>query len=103
MRSLAASLVLLGLSGVPAAAEDAPTPLRLTVSPSGYDEGESLDAMLARRERGFRFICIGCLRMPDQPDSGAPFEPIRTLNAPQLTRAIAAEAVPFSAIGTPPD
>ncbi len=101
MRAFASGLALLGLAGLPAASEEAPIPLRLTVSPSGYEEGESLDAMLARRERGFRFICIGCLRMPDQPDSGAPFEPIRTLNAPQLTRAIAAEGVPFPATGMP--
>ena len=101
MRSVAPGLALLCVAGLPAASVEAPIPLRLTVSPSGYEEGESLDAMLARRERGFRFICIGCLRTPDQPDGGAPFEPIRTLNAPQLTRAIAAEAVPFSSIEVP--
>ena len=62
--------------------------LRFTVGPSGVQGEETLDQKLARRDR-FRFICIGCVRVPGQVDSST-FRPIETLNAPQLTRALAA-------------
>lgn len=64
--------------------------LRFTVGPSGVQGEETLDQKLARRDR-FRFICIGCVRVPGQVD-GSTFRPIETLNAPQLTRALAPPA-----------
>jgi hypothetical protein len=69
--------------------------LRFTVGPSGVQGEETLDQKLARRDR-FRFICIGCVRVPGQVD-GSTFRPIETLNAPQLTRALAAPPPDVSA------
>ena len=66
---------------------DEERPLRFTVGPSAPQTEETLDQKLARRDR-FRFICIGCVRAPGQVD-GSSFRPIQTLNAPQLTRALA--------------
>ena len=71
--------------GAPRADEE--QPLRFTVGPSGIQGEETLDQKLARRDR-FRFICVGCVRVPGQVD-GSSFRPIETLNAPQLTRALA--------------
>jgi hypothetical protein len=68
-------------------------PLEFTVRPSAIEpgpagqDGESLDAKLARRERAFRFICVGCARV-DGRVATAPFRPIQTLNAPQLNGAL---------------
>lgn len=70
------------------------TPLEITVRPSGFEAGpagETLDQKLARRDRSFRFICIGCARV-DGRVVDAPFRPIETLNAPQLTAALGVRA-----------
>lgn len=75
------------------------SPLEITVRPSGFEAapaGETLDEKLARRERSFRFICIGCARV-DGRVADAPFRPIETLNAPQLTAALAVRAQPVEA------
>lgn len=78
------------------------TPLEITVHPSGFEAGpagpagETLDEKLARRDRSFRFICIGCVRV-DGRVADAPFRPIETLNAPQLTAALAVRAQPVEA------
>lgn len=75
------------------------TPLAITVRPSGFEAGpagETLDEKLARRDRRFRFICIGCARV-DGRVADAPFRPIETLNAPQLTAALAVRAQPVEA------
>ncbi len=77
--------------------------LRFTVGPSGIQGEETLDQKLARRDR-FRFICVGCVRVPGQVD-GSTFRPIQTLNAPQLTRALAApppDVPPEEAAGDQP-
>lgn len=77
-------------------------PLEITVHPSGFEAGpagpggETLDEKLARRDRSFRFICIGCVRV-DGRVADAPFRPIETLNAPQLTAALAERAQPIEA------
>lgn len=85
---LASAAVLVGLGSV--RAEDDLANLVITVHPSGYEgRGETLDERLARRERGFRFICLGCVRGEGRVDSTTPFRPIDTLNAPQLTAALA--------------
>ena len=79
----------------PAAAEDTVQALVFTVHPSGIEgiaPTETLDEKLARRERSFRFICLGCVRVDGRIDSTTPFYPVRTLNAPQLTAALAAES-----------
>lgn len=74
-------------------ASRAQEPLQFTVRPSAIEagpaghDGESLDAKLARRERAFRFICVGCARV-DGRVANAPFRPIQTLNAPQLNGAL---------------
>ena len=78
------------LAAVPAAGQE---PLAFTVRPSGVEGGENvetLDQKLARREHGFRFICVGCARAAGPVDA-RPFEPIRTLNAPELTAVFDAE------------
>lgn len=87
------ALLLLG-SVASAAADDVVQALVFTVHPSRVlngPAGETLDEKLARRDRSFRFICLGCVRADGRVDS-APFYPVRTLNAPQLTAALAAEA-----------
>lgn len=94
-----AAAVLLPLAA--AAQELAPraSPLEITVRPFGFEAapaGETLDEKLARRERSFRFICIGCARL-DGRVADAPFRPIETLNAPQLTAALAVRARPVEA------
>lgn len=77
-------------------------PLEITVHPSGFEagpagpSGETLDEKLARRDRSFRFICIGCVRV-DGRVADAPFRPIETLNAPQLTAALAQRVQPVEA------
>ena len=91
MQRLLGAAALLFVSLGPAAADDAAVALVLTVHPSGYeDAGETLDEKLARRERSFRFICLGCVRVDGRIDSTTPFHPIQTLNAPQLN-ALTAE------------
>lgn len=88
-----AGLVLLALvPGHLRAQDGGPRSLSFTIGPSGV-EGESLDEKLARRERSFRFICIGCSRAPGPVDTH-PFEPIRTLNAPGLSGALEAPPGP---------
>ena len=89
LKALACPALALAIPIGGALAEDAPQPLAFVVRPSGIEPGETLDEKLARRERGFRFICIGCVRMPGAPPSSAPFEPLRTLNAPGLSQALA--------------
>ena len=90
MRLALAGAALAATVGAGAAAKEPdPAGLHFTVRPSRVDEGETLDEKLARRERGFRFICIGCVRAPGSVSSEAPFNPIRTLNAPGLDRALA--------------
>lgn len=86
----AAALIFASLG--PASAEDGAVALVITVHPSGYEDAiETLDEKLARRERSFRFICLGCVRAEGRVDSTTPFRPIQTLNAPQLNAALAAE------------
>ncbi len=89
--------------GHAAAQEPALTaPLEITVHPSGFEAGpagpagETLDEKLARRDRSFRFICIGCVRV-DGRVADAPFRPIETLNASQLTAALAVRPQPVEA------
>lgn len=72
----------------PSLAEEPPEPLRFTVRPSRPEDTETLDEKLARRERSFRFICIGCMREQGPAGGGAPFEPVRTLGAPGLSEAL---------------
>lgn len=74
----------------PAGAEEGADPLRFVVRPSGVEDVETLDEKLARRERGIRFICIGCVRAPGAPPPNAPFFPLRVLGAPGLSQALAA-------------
>jgi hypothetical protein len=90
IRSLAAALALLSGLSAHALRADEDSPLRFTVGPSGAQGEETLDQKLARRDR-FRFICIGCVRASGQVD-GSSFRPIETLNAPELTRALAPPA-----------
>jgi hypothetical protein len=88
LRRIAAAVALVpGLSALALNAQEDAQALRFTVGPSGVQGEETLDQKLARRDR-FRFICIGCVRVPGQVD-GSTFRPIETLNAPQLTRALA--------------
>lgn len=87
------------LTALGATAQERATPLEITVRPSGFEAapaGETLDEKLARRDRSFRFICIGCARV-DGRVADAPFRPIETLNAPQLTAALAVRAQPVEA------
>ncbi len=81
-----AAAFIAGLAAAPLHAEEGRA-LRFTVGPSGVQGEETLDQKLARRDR-FRFICVGCVRASGQVD-GSSFRPIDTLNAPQLTRALA--------------
>lgn len=75
---------------------DEAAPLTFDVRPSGVEgapaDAETLDEKLARRDAKFRFICIGCVRVPGQVDSATPFRPIETLNSSQLTRALSEPA-----------
>ena len=87
IRSSTAALALLASLETGFARAEEEQPLRFTVGPSGAQGEETLDQKLARRDR-FRFICVGCVRVPGQVD-GSTFRPIETLNAPQLTRALA--------------
>ena len=92
--ALAASAALLIVTIGGGRAEESAAPLAFTVHPSGIEpgpSGETLDEKLARRERSFRFICLGCVRVEGHVDTTTPFRPIETLNAPQLTAALASE------------
>jgi hypothetical protein len=73
----------------PAQTEEVPEPLSFVVRPSGIEGVETLDEKLARRERGLRFICIGCVRAPGGPSPNAPFYPLRVLGAAGLGQAMA--------------
>lgn len=71
---------LLWTGGAPALADEPPTPLALTVHPSGFaPEPSALEKKLARRLREsdhlFRSICRGCGPMAGFTETIAPFEP----------------------------
>ena len=104
MTGLAARSARLALAAIAAlvasicgARADEADPLEFTVRPFGL-EGETLDQRLARRERAFRFICVGCVRGPGQVAT-EPFEPLRTLGAPGLDGALAAPPVDLPPLG----
>lgn len=103
MRSVLVMAALTAAGALPvapgAAAQERATPLEITVRPSGFEAGpagETLDEKLARRDRSLRFICVGCARAEGRV-ADAPFRPIETLNAPQLTAALARRAGPGEA------
>ena len=82
-----ALLPLALLAVAPPARGRAEEPLAFTVRPSGVEGGETLDEKLARRDRSFRFICIGCVRGPG-PTGAETFEPLRSLAVPDLAAAL---------------
>lgn len=86
--TLLAGAAVAAVSGARTMAGDAPRPLHLTVTPSGYTPdapAETVDDMLARRMRQsdylFRSICRGCVPREGDADGSTPFRPIDSLNA----------------------